>query len=97
MKITRPPTSRIRCQPNSKPIPNSSSTKPKSANSVMVSGFATAFRADGPINAPATKYPTTGGSLICRHNTSAVPRDSHNDGEVTKEVRLAVADGQRPA
>ena len=54
MMITLVPTQRIRCQPNSRPIPNKSSTSPRSANSRMVSTFCTggSGRVNGPIMTP---------------------------------------------
>ena len=65
MMMTRVPTRRIRCQPNSSPMPKSSRTKPRSANSRMVSTFCTGGLGNvkGPMMTPASRYPSTGGSL----------------------------------
>ena len=57
IRITLVPTARIRCQPNSKPIPNRRSINPRSASSRMVSRFFTSGigRVKGPMITPARR------------------------------------------
>ena len=55
ISITLAPTSRMRRQPHSRPMPNSRSTRPSSASSPMVSSFCTAPRTDGPMSTPTPR------------------------------------------
>ena len=97
MRTTLTPTSRMRLQPHSRPIPNRSNTKPRSASSPMVSALCTAPSMDGPSSTPAPRYPRMGWQLDLAAQEHSRSARSHNDGEVAKEVRLAGDEGHGKA
>ena len=76
---TRGPSCRMRRQPNSSPMANSSIMKPSSAIRCMLSVWVTGegrFRSGrvyGPTMRPAMRYPSTGGCLSHWNMTIATP------------------------